>query len=326
VNERFVVAGVGPGTPLAKAAPAILAAKASPLFRLEESARIGADIDAVHDMRVASRRVREAMRLFKPVYAPVEWKRWYSRVRRITRALGPVRDSDVFIDTFAKMAPDMGDGGGRRAVAFLVGLRTGRRSLELERLNRELAHLDLKRTRREFAALTEAVELGPTGRRPLVVFAYAEVADRASLVFGLQPRALDEASAAEQHVLRILYKRLRYAVEALAPCYGEAFDGVHDVLTGFQDALGDLHDFHLFAEIAAGPGTLAEAARAGVAESDFSDVHGWLAERAHEAHSRFIAIDHANPPGTLLPALLLPLEETEKVGDAGVGEAPQVDA
>jgi CHAD domain-containing protein len=306
VGERFSVEGVDAGTPLVVAAPAMLVAKAEPLFRLEGAARSGADVDAVHDMRVASRRLREAMRLFAPLYPRQSFARWSGRIRRVTRALGPVRDADVFIETFGRMAADL-DEGGRRAVAFLVGRRLGQRERQLERLDRELAGLDLRLAGKEFARLVVSVGEDSQSRGSLAEFAYAAVAERAAVVLRLQPDALDETRVANQHALRILYKRLRYAVEVFATCYGDAFDGIHDVLTAIQDALGDLHDHRLFLDLLADPAVVVAAARGGVTEADLAEIGVVLNARARDAYGRFIVLATAHPAEAMLPELLVPL-------------------
>lgn len=328
MDERFAVVGVASRTPLAEAAPAILDAKADPLFALEEAASGGADMDAVHDMRVASRRLREAMRLLAPVYPPREFGAWYRRVRRITRALGPVRDSDVFIDAFARLGKGLGDGG-KRAVAFLVGLRMGTRERELDELNRVLAKLDLAENRRSFARLAEfprrTVEVG----RPLADFAHAAVAERTGVVFGLLPLALEEANIDHQHELRIAFKRLRYAVEVFAPCYGDEFDALHKTLTAFQDTLGDMHDVHVFLDRVREPALAEAAARAGVSAGDLGEVAELLDQRAHREFVRFTKLAAENPAGDLLPSLLLPLsrlpelEEAAEEADEAVAEAAE---
>jgi CHAD domain-containing protein len=306
MDARFSIPGVGPATSLGQAAPIILAAKAAPLFRLEGAARSGADADAVHDMRVASRRLREAMRLLAPVYPPEVSSQWYRRIRKVTGALGPVRDSDVFIGAFAALLGELGEGG-RMAVAFLMGQRMEQRQHELVHLDRELTHLDLRRAKKEFEKLVRLVAEDEAARRPLADFAHAAVAERAAVVFGLQPKALDVANESEQHILRIAYKRLRYAVEVLAPCYGDAFDALHEALTSFQDALGDLHDYHLFIELATAEDVVAAAMRLGIPELGFAEVHGALRARALEAFERFTGLAATHPPSELLPALLLPL-------------------
>lgn len=310
MDKRFVVKGVDSRTPLAKAAPTLLRSKAKPLFELEASARGGADMDAVHDMRVASRRLREAMRLLEPLYPEKEYKTWYRSVRRITRALGPVRDSDVFIDAFSRLGPQLGQDG-RRYVAFAVGYRMGQREHELRVLNAELGKLDLEESRRSFNALADSPADSAVADRTLAEFAHAEVAVRAATVFGAQPAALDEDNIAAQHALRIDYKRLRYAVEAFAPCYADAFDDVHAVLTAFQDTLGDLHDLHIFLDMVRSPERAEAAVRAGVSAEGIAEVESLLEARAHETFVRFAQLAGEHDPERLLPALLLPLARTQ---------------
>ncbi len=308
MNKRFALAGVDARTQIARAAPLLLLAKAKPLFALESAARAGADMDAVHDMRVASRRLREAMRLLEPLYPRKRFRSWYRSVRTITRALGPVRDSDVFIDAFSQLGPELSEGG-RRFTVFMIGQRMGRREYELVLLNEGLAALDLKASRREFKTLVH--ELASTGwaKRPFVEFAHAEVASRAAVVFGAQPAALDEANIDEQHALRIDYKRLRYAVETFAPAYGKYFDSLHETLTAFQDTLGDLHDLHVFLDSVRAPGVAEAAASAGVSQADVAEVEAVLESRARDTFARFTDLATGFPPDALLPALLLPLAQ-----------------
>ncbi len=306
MDERFAVPGVAAGTPVGEAAPLLLLAKAKPLFRLESKARAGTDMDAVHDMRVASRRLREAMRLLAPVYPARDFRRWYRRVKRITRALGPVRDADVFIDSFAALVGDLG-AGGKRAVAFIIGYRMGQREQELETLDRELGRLDLTRRRASFGGLVRAVESGAAAQRSLAEFAHAEVERRAQAAFSVQPEALDEARPLRQHALRICYKRLRYAVEVFAPCYGEAFDELHDTLTGFQDTLGTMHDLYLFTELVRDPERREKALRAGVSADDLDEVADLLERRSHDEYERFRALAAEHEPRMLMQALLAPL-------------------
>jgi len=308
MNSKFAIAGVGATTPLGEAAPALLLAKAEPLFALEEAARGGADADAVHDMRVASRRLREAMRLLAPLYPARDFSRWYRRIRKVTRALGPVRDSDVFIEEFSRLVPEFGEGG-RRALAFLVGHRAGRREHELEVLNGQLAALDLEQNRASLVRLAHAVVGTPDAARPFADFAHAAIAERGATVLGAQTAALDERNMAQQHALRIDYKRLRYALEAFAPCYEEDFNELHETLVAFQDALGEMHDLHVFLDLVRDPGRAVTAARAGVSADDFAEVEQVLYAHAHDAFEQFAALAAAHPAERLVPSLLVPLAE-----------------
>ena len=307
MDQRFAVDGVDAHSPLKQAAPAILLAKAEPLFELEAAASGGADMDAVHDMRVASRRLRESMRLLAPLYPPAAFSAWYKRVRRVTRALGPVRDSDVFIDAFSRLNRSL-DAGGQRAVAFLVGFRMGQRVRELELLQRALTGLDLAESRRSFAKLVRAPKGGADTHRPLSAFAHAAVAERIAAVYALMPSALDEANIESQHALRITFKRLRYAVEVFAPCYGDDFDSLHDTLTAFQDELGDMHDLHVFLDMVREPDRRAAAQAAGVSVEDLDAVEALLEKKAHRAFEQFAKLAQAAPgrraaSGVAAPAL-----------------------
>jgi putative phosphoesterase len=66
--------------------------------------RAGADIEAVHRMRVASRRLRAALALYVGCAGRREYRRWRREVRSITRALGEARDADVQIEFLASYA------------------------------------------------------------------------------------------------------------------------------------------------------------------------------------------------------------------------------
>lgn len=301
------VEGVEAHSPIGAAAPLILRAKAVPMFALAERAADGTDADAVHDMRVASRRLREALRLFAPLYPRRELRRWQRRVRDVTRALGPVRDADVFAEEFARLGPELSEGG-RRCVAFAIGMRLGRREAEVADLRQGLAALKLGRRAGEFAAFADEVRSADhLAESPLSAFAHDAVDARVAVVVEMQPAALVEANRAQQHALRIDYKRLRYAVEAFSPCYGDAFGALYGTLTAFQDALGALHDTEVFARDLGSPQFVAQSALADVAPADIEEVAALLARRTRVAFAEFARLAAEHPAEGLRDALLLPL-------------------
>ena len=63
-----------------------------------EGVRKGEDIEAIHRMRVASRRLRAALPLFGPVISAKKHTEWSRHIGQLTKALGAARDSDVQID------------------------------------------------------------------------------------------------------------------------------------------------------------------------------------------------------------------------------------
>src|SRR5688572_21869623 len=91
------VQSVSPQDTMAEAGRKVLLADFIKMLKHEAGARTGEDIEDVHDMRVATRRMRSALRLFESYFKP-KWVDAYSRrLRKIARALGVVRDLDVLI-------------------------------------------------------------------------------------------------------------------------------------------------------------------------------------------------------------------------------------
>lgn len=91
-----------PAAPYAEAMRRLIAARWGALWRAVPAALTGEDIEGVHDVRVASRRLRAAM----DVAADCFPRRWYKPLHRaakeITGALGEVRDRDVQLAFLAK--------------------------------------------------------------------------------------------------------------------------------------------------------------------------------------------------------------------------------
>jgi len=94
------------------------------------------DIERVHDMRVATRRLRAAMEVFEPCFPRKRYRQALSEVKRLADGLGARRDRDVAIrslETFARRVP----ASDRRGVGSLVAkLRE-----EQAEANRELGEL-----------------------------------------------------------------------------------------------------------------------------------------------------------------------------------------
>ncbi len=76
-------------------------------------------IERVHDMRVATRRLRAAMELFRPCFPPEAYRAALGEVKAIADALGERRDPDVSIEALEAFSALAGSGE-RRGVAVLV--------------------------------------------------------------------------------------------------------------------------------------------------------------------------------------------------------------
>lgn len=298
---------IGPATPVSVAAAEILAAKAVPFFSLEDAVVGGRDMDAVHDMRVASRRLRAALSVFRPYLPAKGRKRWTRVARAVTCALGAVRDADVFIAEFASLAADADTEEERVTLAYLLGRRHGERTRDLEAMRDVLASLDLAGGRSAFLRFAAGARGADT---PLRDLAAEIVAARLSALAAHLPDALEPANADVQHAMRIAAKRLRYAIETLRPCFGPGAGEVLAVLRALQDALGELHDRDVFLAVTAEAAGDPDAEAAGVAASGLAAVTLSLTEERAERFAAFRDLVTEHDITALGPALagaLLPL-------------------
>ena len=99
--KALTVKNIAPEKSLEECARRIITTRLREMMSFKEGAIDGTDIEYVHDMRVASRRLRAAMRNFADCFVPKKkFRRHLKQVERITSTLGNVRDLDVLIDRF----------------------------------------------------------------------------------------------------------------------------------------------------------------------------------------------------------------------------------
>jgi triphosphatase len=208
----------------------------------EPGTRLGDDPEELHDMRVAARRLRAALSLFRAVL-PARAERVRRELAWIARHLGEVRDLDVQLDRLAAWAT--GTGGIEPAALDEVRNRLhGRRARARRRL---LRALESRRYARLVQSLTDLLRGGPprrlaAARAPATTVAPA-LLRRLYRKFRQAGDGLGEtATAAAYHRARIRTKRLRYAVEAFADLYGPPARVYARRLADLQDLLGRHQD------------------------------------------------------------------------------------
>ena len=96
------IKGVAPNKTLEVCARQIVVAYFREMMSYKTGASDGTDIEFVHDMRVASRRLRAAMDNFAECFEKESFKKYYKQIKTITRTMGAVRDLDVLIAHFQK--------------------------------------------------------------------------------------------------------------------------------------------------------------------------------------------------------------------------------
>ena len=193
--------------------------------------------DAVHQTRVAIRRLRAAFSLFGDAIADARSPVFRAEWKAAAAALGPARDLHVLIERLEAAAAD---GNGDDSEDLLQRLR-GKRAAATREAQALLAGTAFQHLLVGFA---EWLSRGmPEAQAPLGTFA-AELLGRRRrrLVKGKPLKTLDDAAL---HDLRIKGKKLRYASEFFAAlCPGESAErrAFARALGKLQDRLGSIHD------------------------------------------------------------------------------------
>lgn len=238
-----VAEGMTGHTPLQVAARVAIDGYLRKLRRHEPKVRDGHDGDAVHDMRVATRRIRSTLELLEaaPGFDAHHLHALRRHLRTLAHRLGSVRDSDVFIQHLSDYEDEH--------PGAKDGLRPLRRRLEHRRKGARrklLRTLDGAKLRHYLDQVeTFATETPDSFGEPCPVlvrhFAGSALWRRYEDILRFESVALD-APAPELHKLRITCKRARYAVELFEPALGSGATEIKDALIAVQDHLGALQD------------------------------------------------------------------------------------
>lgn len=211
------------------------------------------DIEYVHRMRVASRRLRAALPLFRECFSEKEYARWRKGVAAITRALGEARDTDVqitYLVNYPKTSPASRNGPDRLgpAIAFLLrNLRKRRQGLQAKVLSalKELEKQDIVGEMQ--GTFTRRSASGKRARADSLAYgiptvAALRIASRLDAMCSFEPFVTPADAVAEHHAMRIAAKKLRYTMEVYGPVYRLGLAKSRSRVKKVQEILGDLHD------------------------------------------------------------------------------------
>jgi triphosphatase len=211
----------------------------------EPGTRLGEDPEELHDMRVATRRLRAALSLFEAVL-PVRAQVFREELGWLAGLLGTVRDLDVQLEGLAGLsAGDVHTAphGHDPLVELAALLERERDVARTDMLN----GLDSVRWDRLAKGLTVMAQQGPA-RRSLATRVPAEIGlpdlvlRRHHKVRKAAKKAKHSGVVTDFHALRIRCKRLRYALEFSSDVYGGKTSRFVRELTVLQDELGEMQD------------------------------------------------------------------------------------
>jgi triphosphatase len=204
----------------------------------EPGARIGDDSEDLHDMRVATRRIRAALSTFDDVL-PVRFARFRDEFGWVADTLGAVRDLDVQLEQLDEWVA----GSAEEDAGALEPLRNILETQRREARERMLAVLDSGRYERLVAAVIAGLQRGPlktsaTSRQPVLGAAPDLILKRYRKVRKRGRRIEKDSPSSDYHRLRIGCKRLRYTLEFLSEVYPKEIPLLVKRLVAVQDILG----------------------------------------------------------------------------------------
>lgn len=135
-------------TAFAQSARQVLLERLHALLAWPEEVLKHEDREAVHKMRVASRRLRAALDAYQSCCDPKVFARVYRRVKHIADLLGEARDTDVMIESLAAQLETLSERE-QEGVRWLIGSLRAYRQRKQEQLERFLRQLDAARLERQ---------------------------------------------------------------------------------------------------------------------------------------------------------------------------------
>jgi CHAD domain-containing protein len=191
------------------------------------------DDEAIHDLRVAIRRLRTLLKLARPVFGRFHADAVRAAFTAVHRATGALRDEEVLDETLDALTSDS-----PAVTAWKARRRTRERSLRKGVIDR-IRSGELARARKLLSALV-TLPVIPKRDRPAAKLARRAV-ERARRNVERKRDAPTE-DGVRLHDLRIAYKELRYASELLAEALPADLAAMAEPAAKFQKRLGEIHD------------------------------------------------------------------------------------
>jgi len=259
---------------------------------------IDGDGIGVHHARVASRRLREVVPVLAKDVKGNKPRKAQRKIRRLTRALGAVRELDVTLTVLDELAAR--DTLPRDALedvrAHVVAEREARRATMLKRMEK----VNVEKLDRRLASVAESLDDAESEewRKALA----GRLAKRGKALLAAMRDAGQLYNPERLHQVRIETKKLRYGLEIAADSGIRSAAPLVRQLRKVQDTLGRLHDLQVLQEHVAAVQTKPPTRQ--VPQGGLAAVASLLEEECRHLHGRYLA---------LAPALTSAVDKSRQV-------------
>jgi CHAD domain-containing protein len=154
--KAWKIPGLNVSLSIKETLPKILRTRFNEMMSYQKGTLEGNDIDYLHDMRVSSRRLQAAMKIFRQTFPQKQYMKIYPQFRTLIKMLGEVRHYDVFIDKLEKYKDKLSE----KDMPSLELLIVKQNSLRLQKrklLNSYLKQMDKTGFRDKFSRLVRDI-------------------------------------------------------------------------------------------------------------------------------------------------------------------------
>ncbi len=212
-----------------------------------DGVRRGEEIESIHHARVASRRLRAVLGLFRSCWKRKPVNQWKKQIRQLAQNLGEARDHDVLIEYLAAQMAGVSDEALVPGIACLLQHLDRHRKWLQPRVLKALDRFEQSGVLKAMQAAADSVlkevvdaqfvagqcAAGPVGK---------SVSKRFKKLLDEAPGLADPEQHERHHAMRIAAKRLRYTLELARPAYLNNLSESMDAVKKLQTLLGEIHD------------------------------------------------------------------------------------
>lgn len=235
--------------------------------------RANKDIEPLHQMRVTSRRLRNALWVFKGLFPPKVLEESRNNLRTLAWVLGQARDLDVKIEFLQELQATVAGPPLKSGLKKFSALLKKKRTELQPRVVQALAQLRKEKTLRNIQRMLTASPQEGKGVKKLYKVAGKKILKRLRRLLEYERFVPKSKRIRGLHQMRIAAKHLRYTLEGFALLFGKKMDRFIQPAREIQGYLGEVHDFDVWRN------SLREFTAAGEKDNDFKKALDFFKDR-----------------------------------------------